>query len=499
MPRPKPATASNGGWLAGWGWDLLLGSIAAFYAVMAPYTKVEESFNVQAMHDILYHTYHIEKYDHLEFPGVVPRTFIGAFAISILSSPAVFVMHLLHVPKFYSLVTVRLLLSCVILLSLRLLRVQVKRKFGHQAEVFFVVLTAIQFHLLFYSSRPLPNIFALALVNLAYSFWFKGSNLCTLQALIVAAVVFRCDIILLLGPIGLALLLSRSVSLLEAVKYCASTALICIGFTVLIDSIMWRRILWPEFEVLWFNSVLNRSSEWGTHSIHWYFTSALPRSMLVAYPLCMVGVLLDRRIVPYMLPVFLFVVLYSKLPHKELRFIISSIPMFNVSASLAASRLYNNRKKAGWNLLYILMLGAFFVSLGYSAVTFMASYSNYPGGYALKSLHEADSSVKEKMVHIDAFTAMSGVSRFCEKEYPWRYSKEEEISIEEYQERNFTYLLNEHQSISGYKCLFAVDGFSRVKLQTRLPPLSLVKEPKVFAHGNMRDPDILSLSWPGCP
>jgi hypothetical protein len=28
-------------------------------------------------------------------------------------------------------------------------------------------------------------------------------------------------------------------------------------------------------------------------------------------------------------------------------------------------------------------------SLGYSAVTFMASYNNYPGGYALKTLHEA--------------------------------------------------------------------------------------------------------------
>ncbi|PWZ41542.1 Dol-P-Man:Man(7)GlcNAc(2)-PP-Dol alpha-1,6-mannosyltransferase [Zea mays] len=418
MPRPKPA-AAGGGWLSGWGWDLMLGSIAAFYAVMAPYTKVEESFNVQAIHDILYHTYHIEKYDHLEFPGVVPRTFIGAFVISILSSPTVFVLRLLRVPKFYSLLTVRLTLSCVTLMSLRLLRVQVKKKFGHQAEAFFVVLTAIQFHLLFYSSRPLPNIFALALVNLAYSFWFKGSYLCTLRALIVAAVVFRCDMILLLGPIGLALLL--------------------------------------------------------------------------------VGALLDRRIVPYMFPVFLFVVLYSKLPHKELRFIIGSIPMFNVSASLTASRLYNNRKKAGWNLLFILMLGAFLVSLGCSTVTFMASYNNYPGGYALKALHEADSSVKEKMVHIDAFTAMSGVSRFCENEYPWRYSKEEEIPIEEFEKRNFTYLLNEHRSIGGYQCLFAVDGFSRVKLTPRIPPLSLVKEPKVFAHGNTRDPDILSLSWPGCP
>uniref|UniRef100_A0A0A9CI17 Dolichyl-P-Man Man n=1 Tax=Arundo donax TaxID=35708 RepID=A0A0A9CI17_ARUDO len=145
------------------------------------------------------------------------------------------------------------------------------------------------------------------------------------------------------------------------------------------------------------------------------------------------------------------------------------------------------------------MLGAFVVSLGYSAVTFMASYNNYPGGYALKALHEADSSMKERMVHIDAFTAMSGVSHFCENEYPWRYSKEEEISIDEFQKRNFTYLLNEHRSISGYKCLFSVDGFSGVKLQHQILPFSLVKEPKVFAHGNMREPDVLSLNWLGCP
>ncbi|EEC77740.1 hypothetical protein OsI_16856 [Oryza sativa Indica Group] len=41
-PRPSPAARL----LREYGWDLLLGSIAAFYAVMVPYTKVEESFNV---------------------------------------------------------------------------------------------------------------------------------------------------------------------------------------------------------------------------------------------------------------------------------------------------------------------------------------------------------------------------------------------------------------------------------------------------------------------
>uniref|UniRef100_N1QRJ2 Mannosyltransferase n=1 Tax=Aegilops tauschii TaxID=37682 RepID=N1QRJ2_AEGTA len=452
MAPPPPAPTPAARLLREYGWDLMLGSIAAFYAVMVPYTKVEESFNVQAMHDILYHNHHIEKYDHLEFPGVVPRTFIGALVIAILSSPAVLIIRVFHVPKIYSLLAVRLVLGCVILTTLRLFRVEVKRKFGRHVEAFFVVLTAIQFHVLFYSTRPLPNILALALVNLAYSFWFKGNYLRTLQALIVAAVVFRCDMILLLGTIGAALLL-------EDLCNIQMTVVIREGPT----------------------SVLHNYYIIQTHSIHWYFTSALPRSMLVAYPLCL-----------------------------ELRFIIAAVPMLNVSASLAANRLYNNRKKSGWNFLYVLMLGAFLASLGYSAVSFMASYSNYPGGHALKALHEAvsiqlcvpllpDSSMKEKVLHIDVLTAMSGVSRFCENEYPWRYSKEEDISIEEYQNRNFTYLLNEHRYVSGYKCLFGVDGFSRARIQPRFPPLSLVKVPKVFAHGNTGDPGVLSLDWPGCP
>jgi hypothetical protein len=42
-----------------------------------------------------------------------------------------------------------------------------------------------------------------------------------------------------------------------------------------------------------------------------------------------------------------------------------------------------------------------------------------------------DSSFKEKMVHIDAFTAMSGVSRFCENEYPWRYDTMSSMLIKE--------------------------------------------------------------------
>ncbi|XP_024017008.1 dol-P-Man:Man(7)GlcNAc(2)-PP-Dol alpha-1,6-mannosyltransferase [Morus notabilis] len=484
-----------------YGYDMLLGSIAAFYVITVPYTKVEESFNVQAMHDILYHRHHLDNYDHLEFPGVVPRTFIGALLVSSLASPVILLLNLLHVPKLYGLVAVRLALGCIILSTLRLFRLQVRDKFGHQVEAFFVILTALQFHLLFYCTRPLPNILALGVVNLAYAFWLKGKVYAALNCLIFATIVFRCDILLLLGPLGLELLLTKSISLWETLKCCFWFALFCIGLTVLIDSIMWRRLLWPEFEVFWFNSVLNRSSEWGTHTFHWYFTSALPRSLLAAFPLFMLGVLLDRRVLLFVLPVLSFVLLYSKLPHKELRFIISSVPVFNLSAAIAASRIYNNRKKAFWKLLYFMMPGLLLISLGCTTITFMASYENYPSGHALKSLHQLGhlaNRTREQWVHIDTFSAMSGISRFCENDFPWRYSKEEGIPEGELCLRKFTYLITEHPTVHGFKCLFTVDGFSKVRLQYGITPISLVRKPKVYVLGNTRNEDVMHRNWPGC-
>jgi len=76
----------------------LLSSIPALvllHLVVAPYTKVEESFHIQAIHDIkafgiptrnvsdVFRT----EYDHFTFPGAVPRTFAGAVLLSSFSTP----------------------------------------------------------------------------------------------------------------------------------------------------------------------------------------------------------------------------------------------------------------------------------------------------------------------------------------------------------------------------------------------------------------------------
>ena len=52
-------------------------------------------------------------------------------------------------------------------------------------------------------------------------------------------------------------------------------------------------------------------------SFHWYFTSALPRSLLIAYPLSWMAPFVERRIRPVALIALVYVLLYSKLNHKE--------------------------------------------------------------------------------------------------------------------------------------------------------------------------------------
>lgn len=83
-------------------WAVFL--IWIYYVVLCPYTKVEESFNVQATHDILFHAGQIDRYDHLEFPGVVPRTFAGPLTLAGFSLPFVLLANYVGLSKLYSLV-----------------------------------------------------------------------------------------------------------------------------------------------------------------------------------------------------------------------------------------------------------------------------------------------------------------------------------------------------------------------------------------------------------
>ncbi len=227
------------------GWTLLLAAAVALHTIAAPFAKVEESFNLQATHDLLFHGLNITAYDHLEFPGVVPRTFLGAAAVAAAAAPVVAPLRLLGAPKLAAQIAVRLVLvsmlgrawlgyfaggcqadnhtgpavrapmltwftsSCLpspiphslpcphpqgglTVASLALLQRAVRRQFGPVTAAAYMLLTALQFHLPFYLSRTLPNVLAMPLTSAGLAAWLDGGAVAPIWLLAAAAVSAGC-------------------------------------------------------------------------------------------------------------------------------------------------------------------------------------------------------------------------------------------------------------------------------------------------------------------
>uniref|UniRef100_A0A672YKU0 Mannosyltransferase n=1 Tax=Sphaeramia orbicularis TaxID=375764 RepID=A0A672YKU0_9TELE len=198
----------------------LLIAVSLLHLFICPFTKVEESFNLQATHDILYHRLDFDKVRTFVLlfsmtimtPCVVPRTFLGPLFLSALCSPVVSLFNLLDASKFYT-----QLIVCVIG-SLWHMQREVRRQFGSTVAVLFCLICASQFHLMFYSTRTLPNVFALPIET-----WLLHQLLC------ISHHVFRSELCIYMGLMLLISLLSRRLGLLKLIYYAVPAGVLSLG------------------------------------------------------------------------------------------------------------------------------------------------------------------------------------------------------------------------------------------------------------------------------
>ncbi|KAJ8099377.1 Alg9-like mannosyltransferase family-domain-containing protein [Lipomyces tetrasporus] len=405
--------------------DVLLLVLITVHLVVSPYTKVEESFNLHAIHDLLIHGQDLHAYDHFEFPGVVPRTFIGALVVSLLAKPfQVFA----PLPSKLALQYIsRGILGVINWASLVYLRRTVFKVFGKTTALWFALLQYTQFHIPYYASRTLPNMFAFPLTMLATSFYIAAKPARAIGLLAFTTIVFRAELLILTATIAGSSLLRRQISLGSTIFAGSIGVILGIAASGLVDSYFWDFPLVPEFYGFYFNAIKGQSANWGTEPWYTYFSLHLPKLLLnpVTIPLIFVGVYVEwRRLGMQLAPYVAFVGVYSMQPHKEWRFIVYVVPVFVLTAATGATWISNRMRKRAIFLATALAIlasaaGTLMVSAGMLAV----SSTNYPGGHAVAALHEsldelagAKAAVGDALgnvtVHFDVPVCMSGATLF---------------------------------------------------------------------------------------
>lgn len=384
------------------------------------------------------------------------------------------------------------------------------KKFGKASGMCFGILQACQFHLPFYSSRFLPNTYALVASNLGLACLVSledqyqgkagegGGVRGVIMYLTFGAAVFRCDLVLLIIPVALALVLRGKIAFTRLVATGCIFSVASVVLTVGIDSVFWGRLLWPELEVFLFNNpVDNRSAQWGVASTHWYFTNTLPRTLSAALVFVFIGLRYERRTWALGLIALAYLLLYSLLPHKETRFIFPVLPYLNVVGATGMSRVFAMKGLAR-RVGVVMSLGLVLASLLYTCVSSAASSLNYPGGEGFTFLHEMAAEERDDnvAVHIDVLPAMTGVSRFGEEYARWTYSKEADLvgsGADKDKVYRYRYMVSASPVVEDYDVVKEISGFAGIGLPRDLEtlkaavmerglPLVFRSTPQVYIH-----------------
>lgn len=407
------------------------------HLLVAPYSKVEESFNLQATHDILLYgtptnnvAEKLQAYDHFAFPGAVPRTFVGSFILAGLSKPLI-----AFLGWQYAQFSVRAVLGLFNAFALVFYSQCLSKAYGRGVGRWFLAFLAAQFHIVFYASRTLPNSFALGMTTIALGNFLPSPATSPsedktvrrqhtgIYLLVAAGIIFRAEIALLLAAQVIISYFDNALSLHTIITAGIPAALAALAISVPIDTYFWQagKPIWPELSSVLFNVYEGKSSEWGTSPWYTYFFEYAPKLILnpIAFALNVFANFYAPLEIQYRqinLAAWSYVGMYSLLAHKEARFIIYAVPPMTGAAALAANWIWTRRSKAIYykaaSTLALLSIPISF--LGATAMLLISSL-NYPGGQALYALHQhlAETNATGLVrVHMDVLACMTGITRF---------------------------------------------------------------------------------------
>lgn len=215
------------------------------------------------------------------------------------------------------------------------------------------------------------------------------------------------------------------------------------------------------------------------------------------------GQVFDATWMQFLLPALGFVMLYSFLGHKEVRFLFPALPLFNISAAAGLARLYRAssppKAKRSTVVAKLLLLGGILCLLTSFAasVAFVAiSRWNYPGGQALQMLEKHLQSHQKARIFIDVGAAMTGVSLFGQRQIQRKVPDANFVKAgyeDEHQTGSsfgsFTHLLMEQPIVDG----FHIIGVGKGNPKYVLHEFRISTQDVIYVHENDRWPNNIGL------
>ena len=249
----------------------------------------------------------------------------------------------------------------------------------------------------------------------------------SLTLLTVAGIIFRSELAVLVASQTIYLLLTRRITFRSVIPAGIVGVVIGLLVTVPIDSFFWQKYpLWPEWVGFYYNTILGKSSDWGTSPWYYYFANSIPKLLFnpliltLLIPTALISPSSRQLSIDLLVPSLTFVSIYSILPHKEWRFITYIIPLLTAVGSTGASWIWTRRtKSAVYRALSLLLLGSAAATLIASALMLSISSLNYPGGEAITRLHRLTRNEDSAPLRIyaDNLACQTGVTRFLENRF----------------------------------------------------------------------------------
>ncbi|KAK9895497.1 glycosyltransferase family 22 protein [Cystobasidium minutum MCA 4210] len=423
--------------------ECLLILTALLHVLICPFSKVEETLNLHAIHDILTKGLSdkaISQYDHITFTGPLPRSFIGALTVATATYPFKLLM---DVTGLYSPLALQVILRSVLAFSNSLCLIFFARRlrdvFHVRLSRQFLILTCCQFHIMFWIGRTVPNMLVFGPVQVAIACtllpkqrttkrWSRPDVLLGLCLLTGLAVTMRLELLGLMAPLAVQAWMYDRVDWLEGSFAIISTAISCASLSLFVDSYFWQHSVWPELGSLIYNVIEGKSENWGVSPWYTYFLVSLPKIMQLAYPLFLAGIYINPVARRFAAPLVFYVCLMSILKHKEWRFISYVIPTFNIIALAAIARLRQMNRKLS-RRVFRLVCGT---SLAFTLVATVISTFNYPGAHTLLRLNnllrEEGATPQDTTVHLNAYSRMNGISDMVHNPSLARISKDESLT-----------------------------------------------------------------------